>query len=80
MNQPALKHAVATCLPKDVEATLDEFGEEYDLVGMTAFQVGTGFGARIEVLLAFRLKIKPSSFEGALAPGRLRRSPMVAVR
>ena len=74
------KHVVVNCLLKEVEDTLGAYDDEYELIGMTSCQVGTGFGAHVEVILAFRL-YEPAELEAGsgLPPGRQRRSPFQAL-
>ena len=47
---------VENCLIKDVQGVLDRLLPDYDLIGQSSHQVGTGFGARVEALLTFRLR------------------------
>jgi hypothetical protein len=68
MEKPV--HVVESCAITEVEEALDRLSGEYDLIAMSPYQIGTGFGARNEVLLAFRLKEKEES------DGRLRRKPI----
>ena len=78
---PSPKHAVVLCLVADVENTLDSYQSEYDLVGMSSCQVGSGFGAHVEVILAFKLREEDQSAPPKSLPaGRQRRSPMAAVK
>ncbi len=50
------KHLVVTCRPVEIPDQLDEKGDDYDLIGLSVYQAGTGFGARPEAVLAFRLR------------------------
>ena len=76
MANQSPKHLVVSCLKTEVEETLDAYGSEYELIGMTSCQVGSGFGSHVEVLLAFRLCQEVVINSGpALPPGRQRRSP-----
>ena len=50
------KHLVVTCRPIEIPDQLDEKGDEYDLISLSVYQAGTGFGARPEAVLAFRLR------------------------
>jgi hypothetical protein len=68
-------HIVESCLAKDAEETLDRMSPDYELIGMSSHQAGTGFGAHVEVLMAFRLREnagngdsrqRRKSFDGAL--------------
>ena len=78
---PSPKHAVVLCLVTGVEETLDSYSSEYDLVGMSSCQVGTGFGGHVEVILAFKLREEDQSAPSKSLPaGRQRRSPMAAVK
>jgi hypothetical protein len=47
-----------TCEVDDIETVLETYGAEYDLLGMSAYQVGIGFGAKVNAVLAFRLREK----------------------
>ena len=49
-------HITATCLVKDLELTLDNLSSDYDLIAMSSHQVGSGFGAFVEVITVFRLR------------------------
>ena len=69
------KHVVVNCLLKEVEDTLGAYDDEYELIGMTSCQVGTGFGAHVEVILAFRLYEVELKAAPGLPAGRQRRSP-----
>lgn len=73
------EHVVTSCLLKDAESTLDEMSTDYELIGMTSCQVGTGFGAHVELFLAFRL-CRETAVTSTLPPGRQRRSPFQAIR
>ena len=76
MGKPSPKHVVVNCLLKEVESNLDAYADEYDLIGMSSCQVGSGFGAHVEVILAFRLaEVVQADGNGHLPKGRLRRSP-----
>lgn len=76
MAQTSPKHQVVNCLLKEVEANLDAYAGEYELIGMSSCQVGTGFGAHVEVILAFKLiEVVQVDGNGHLPPGRQRRSP-----
>ena len=54
MQPPAC--LVETCLIKDVQETLDRLLPEYDLIGQSTHQTGTGYGSHVEALLTFRLR------------------------
>ena len=41
---------------EDVEKTLDCYGVDYELLAQSAYQVGIGFGAKVNVLLTFKLR------------------------
>ena len=45
-----------TCDVTEVEDSLEAYGREYDLMAMSAYQVGIGFGAKVNVVMAFRLR------------------------
>ena len=45
-----------TCDIAEVDAKLEEYGVKHDLLAMTAYQVGIGFGAKVNVIMAFRLR------------------------
>ena len=47
---------VEICLVRDVQEALDRLLPEYDLIGQSTHQVGSGFGAYVEALLTFRLR------------------------
>ena len=50
-------HVVETCLVKDVETTIDRLDDaDYELHAMSSHQVGSGFGAFVEVITVFRLR------------------------
>ena len=53
-------HIVETCLVHEVEPTLERLEPEYDLHAMSSHQVGSGFGAYVQVLLLFRLRARPT--------------------
>ena len=73
---PVARHVVVSCLKSEVEDELDAHEANYDLVGMSSCQVGSGFGAHVEVMLAFRARAEA---ESPLPPGRQRRSPIPAL-
>ena len=73
---PVARHVVVSCLKSEVEDNLDAHEAEYELVGMTCYQVGSGYGAHVEVMLAFRLRPAADLDSVALPMGRQRRSPM----
>ncbi len=73
---PVARHVVVSCLKSEVEDNLDAHEAEYELVGMTCYQIGSGYGAHVEVLLAFRARAEA---ESSLPPGRQRRSPIPAL-
>jgi hypothetical protein len=50
------RNVVITCQRPEVESYLDTYREQYELDNMTGYQVGTGFGAFIEIMLVFRLR------------------------
>ena len=47
-----------TCDISEVEYMLEKHSKEWDLMGMSAYQVGIGFGAKVNVLLAFARKMR----------------------
>ena len=56
MAAPKAAHLAETCLIKDVQDTLDRLTPEYELIGQSSHQVGTGFGSHVEALLIFQLR------------------------
>jgi hypothetical protein len=76
MVAPKAPHVVETCLIRDIESTLGALTEDYDLVAMSSHQVGSGFGARIEAVLVFRLREPAEESNGN---GNHRRRPMPPV-
>jgi len=57
---PRKRRFIAVCCDlEDVETKLERYYEdEYDLLAQSAYQVGIGFGAKVHVLLTFRLRLK----------------------
>jgi len=45
-----------TCDVEEIEQTLEAYCGEYDLLAMSAYQVGIGFGAKVNTVLAFKLR------------------------
>jgi hypothetical protein len=78
MDSPKAPHVVETCLIKDVEDTLDRLLPDYDLIGQSSHQVGSGFGARVEALLTFQLR-RPVANGNGNGNGNHRRHPMPVV-
>ena len=76
MAAPKAPHIVETCLIKDVEDTLDRLLPDYDLIGQSTHQVGSGYGAHIEALLTFQLRAPATNGNGN---GNHRRSPMPVI-
>ena len=54
---PKFEHLVVTCRPDQIGEELDEHGQTHELIGMSVVQIGNGFGARNEAILAFRRAI-----------------------
>lgn len=73
------EHLVVTCRPEQIAEELDDH-EDWLLIGMSAMAIGSGFGARTEILLAFRRELTNGHTSDALPPGRQRRSPMNPIR
>ena len=63
------EHLVVTCRPDQIGEELDEHGQTHELIGMSITQVGSGYGARNEAVLAFRREI-------ANGDSRQRRKPI----
>lgn len=57
-KMPARKksHIVETVTLDMVEATLNKHESDYRLIGLSAYQVGIGFGAYVNCVMAFKLK------------------------
>jgi hypothetical protein len=49
-------HLLETCLTTEVEEALDRLTPTHELIAMSSHQVGSGYGAFIQVLLVFRLR------------------------
>lgn len=64
MITPKPSCLVENCLIKDVQDTLDRLLPEYDLIGQSTHQVGTGFGSHVEALLIFRLRESAEPSDG----------------
>jgi hypothetical protein len=45
---------VILCALDEVEAKLDASAQEFELLGQSAYQVGIGFGAKVNVLLILK--------------------------
>jgi hypothetical protein len=56
MPRPKRRHRTLVCKIEEIEAKLDSFPPEFDLVAFTAIQVGIGFGAYVNAVLIFRLR------------------------
>jgi len=56
MSVPKPTCIVENCLIKDVQEALDRLLPEYDLIGQSSHQVGTGYGSHVEALLTFQLR------------------------
>lgn len=58
---PARKrtHIVETVPLDMVEATLNKHEPDYRLIGLSAYQVGIGFGAFVNCVMAFKIKDGP---------------------
>ena len=50
------RYRAITCTLDDVEKTLEAYCVDYDLLAQSAYQVGIGFGAKVDVLLTFKLR------------------------
>jgi len=50
------RYVAVCCDLEDVEANLDVYCGDYDLLCQSAYQVGIGFGAKVNVLLTFKLR------------------------
>ena len=72
-------HITATCLVKDLELTLDNLSSDYDLIAMSSHQVGSGFGAFVEVITVFRLRASEAKNGNGNGDGRMRRKPIPPV-
>ncbi len=58
------RHLVITCRPVEIADELDQKCDDYDLIGVSIYQAGTGFGARPEAVLAFRLREPEANANG----------------
>lgn len=50
------RYVKVNCDMEDVDGHLDHFSVDYDLASHSAYQVGIGFGSKVNVLLIFRLR------------------------
>jgi len=50
------RYVAICCDLGEVEGHLDHFSTDYELMAQSAYQVGIGFGAKVNVLLTFRLR------------------------
>ena len=80
MDSPKAPHVVETCLIKDVEDTLDRLLPDYDLIGQSSHQVGSGFGARVEALLIFRLRKNPENHANGNGGQRRKMMPVIPLK
>jgi hypothetical protein len=72
-------HIVETCLVHEVEPTLERLEPEYDLHAMSSHQVGSGFGAYVQVLLLFRLRARPTPEMNGKPNGNSRAKMIAAI-
>ena len=57
MSKQKKKYMACSCDVAEVEATLEKHARDWDLMAMSAYQVGIGYGAKVNVLLAFARKL-----------------------
>ena len=74
---PRPEHLVASIATRDVEDFLNARAEEWDPLMASPYQIGSGYGSRIEVLLILRKR--PSAEGNGNRNDGQRRRPMIPV-
>lgn len=59
MGRPKRRHRTVICDLVEAEAKLDAMPAEFELLNFAVFQVGVGFGAKVNTVLLFRRRDEP---------------------
>ena len=54
MARPRRRHLVVLCDVSEVEGNLEKYNSDYILIGSSCYQVGVGFGSKVNAMLAFQ--------------------------
>ena len=54
MPRPRRRHLVILCDVSEVEDKLEKYNSDYVLIGSSCYQVGMGYGAKVNAMLAFQ--------------------------